>query len=98
MTYSRLGSSTPGASLGTSTTSGESRYESLFWVNLEPTLVFKIVDHVGVSMSGILDIPVSGAVGSSETTTVNGVSASNSTSESVTVWNGGLQFGLTTWF
>jgi hypothetical protein len=98
VTYSRLGSGSPTQTMGGVTTSS-SGYESLFWVNVEPTLLVKLVEHVSVGATFVVDLPVAGVLGSSSTVTLpTGTTTTTSSSDDLTEWNVGLQLGLTASF
>ena len=98
LTYSRLGTGTPDRVTGGGGTRSTSDYESLFWLNVEPTLLITIAPHVAVGTALVLDVPLAGVNGRSQTTTVpGGATTTVSSSVDETVWNVGLQFGLTVW-
>jgi hypothetical protein len=98
VTYGRLNADTPSRTLG-GVTQSSSTYESLFWVNLEPTLLVKLVEHVSVGATFVVDLPVAAVLGQSTTATITGGSTTTvSSSVDLTQWNVGLQLGLTTWF
>ena len=94
-TYERLG--TDGPTQGT--TGSITSYESALWVNLEPTVLVKLVEHVSLGATFVVDLPVAGVSGISLTETLPGGSTTTrSASSDFTAWNVGLQLGLTAWF
>jgi hypothetical protein len=98
LTYSRLGSGNP-TRVNAGVTTDSSSYESLLWVNVEPTLLIKLVEHVSIGATLVVDLPVAGALGRSSTVTLpTGTTTTTSSSDELSAWNVGLQFGLTAWF
>jgi len=97
VTYSRLGSATPTRTSGANT-ADSSGYESLFWVNIEPTLLVKVVEHVSVGATFVVDLPVAGVLGRSSSVTGPTGTITSSSSDDLSAWNVGLQLGLTAWF
>lgn len=65
------------------------------WINIEPALTYAPDPHVLVSLALICDVPVAGAVSTTSTTSVGGVTTERTTESTLKLLSVGLEFGLT---
>lgn len=93
VTFSRVGSSPDDRVSGGTTTSTTIAYTA-FWVNLEPTLVYEPVDHFGLTLAVVGDIPLTGDSTTTRVVTSGGNRVETTISSDQRLLTVGLQFGV----